>query len=115
MTPRPISPQELEVLRRALRVCATRAASPAHDSAASKLVVASLCECGCDTVEFQGAGGEIAAVIADGIGETPEGAGVGLLVFGKSDTITCLEVYSFDDTPARLPRLDSIRPFGSGD
>jgi hypothetical protein len=76
-------------------------------------LVSSLCECGCDTVEFQRAGAEATAVIADGLGETADGRGVGLLVFGTVDTITCLEVYSFDDIPARLPRLDSIRPFGS--
>jgi hypothetical protein len=76
--------------------------------------VSSSCGCGCDTVEFQCAGGEIAAVIADGLGETADGSGVGLIVFGTQDTITCLEVYSFDDVPAKLPILDSIRPFGSG-
>ena len=114
MTPRPISPQELEVIRRALSTCRTEAASPSHDLVAPTLLVSSLCGCGCDTVEFRGAGGEIAAVIADGLGETADGSGVGVLVFGTADTITCLEVYSFDDVPARLPILDSIRPFGSG-
>jgi len=53
----------------------------------------------------------MAAIIADGLGDAPDGRGVGVLVFGRADTITCLEVYSFDDEPARLPRLDSIRPF----
>jgi hypothetical protein len=114
MTPRPISPQELEVVRRALKACRTEAASAAHDAVAPALMVASLCGCGCDTVEFQSAGAEIAAVIADGLGETADGSRVGVLVFGTPDTITCLEVYSFDDAPARLPLLDSIRPVGSG-
>ena len=110
MTPRPISAQELEVIHRALKACRTEAASPSHDAVAPTLLVSSLCGCGCDTVEFQGAGGEIAAVIADGLGETADGSGVGVHVFGTADTITCLEVYSFDDVPARLPILDSIRP-----
>jgi len=114
MTPRPISSQELEVIRRALKSCRTDAASPSHDAVAAALMVSSLCGCGCDTVEFQGSGGEVAAVIADGLGEAADGSGVGVLVFGTADTITCLEVYSFDDVPARLPILDSIRPFGSG-
>jgi hypothetical protein len=65
-------------------------------------------------VEFRNvAGGEVPAIVADGLGETPDGSGVGLIVFGTPHTITCLEVYSFDDVPARLPKLDSIRPFGS--
>lgn len=101
------------MIRRALEVCRTLAALPIHESVAPTLVVSSLCGCGCDTVEFQGAGREIAAVIADGLGESPEGSGVGLIVFGTADAITCLEVYSFDDIPAKLPMLDSIRPFGS--
>lgn len=114
MTPRPISPQELEVVRRALEACRTNSALPSHYAKAPALVVTSLCGCGCDTVEFRGAGGEVAAIIADGLGEAADGSGVGLIVFGTSDTITCLEVYSFDDNPAKLPRLDSIRPFGAG-
>jgi hypothetical protein len=77
-------------------------------------VVSSLCECGCDTVEFRSPNDSNAAVIADGLGETANGNSVGLIVFGTADTITCLEVYSFDDVPARLPKLESIRPFGPG-
>src|SRR5262245_40601745 len=113
MTPRPISPQELDMIRRALKVCRTGDALPVHDFVASDLVVSSLCGCGCDTVEFKRSGSEVAAVIADGLGDTPDGYGVGVIVFGTPDMITCLEVYSFDDTPAKLPTLDSIRPFGS--
>jgi hypothetical protein len=114
MTPRPISSQELDVIRRALQVCRTGDALPVHDSVASELLVASSCGCGCDTVEFKRTDGDVAAVIADGLGDTSDGKGVGIIVFGTPETITCLEVYSFDDAPARLPILDSIRPFGSG-
>jgi hypothetical protein len=114
MTPRAISSQELDVIRRALQVCRTGDALPVHNAVAGELVVASLCGCGCDTVEFKRTGSEVAAVIADGLGDTPDGKGVGVIVFGTPKTITCLEVYSFDDAPARLPILDSIRPFGCG-
>jgi hypothetical protein len=79
---------------------------------AERLVVSSLCGCGCDTVEFQGAGRDVPVVIADGLGDTLDGSGVGIIVFGTPETITCLEVYSFSDLPARLPTLDSIQPFG---
>jgi hypothetical protein len=112
-TPRLIAPRELEVLRRALAVCRTDAASVSHDSVAAALIVCSRCECGCDTVEFERIGDEVPALIADGLGATADGAEVGLLVFGTANAITCLEVYSFDDGPARLPTLDSIRPFST--
>ena len=56
---------------------------------------------------------EVPSIVADGLGETPDGSGVGLIVFGTPQEITCLEVYSFDDVPAKLPKLESIRPFGS--
>jgi hypothetical protein len=48
---------------------------------------------------------------ADGLGQKDEGAGIGLIVFGTAETITCLEVYGFDEIPARLPSLESIRRF----
>ena len=100
--------------RRARVACRTPKASPSHESVAATPVVASLCGCGCDTVEFRGAGREVAAVIADGSGESADDSIVGVLVFGTANAITCLEVHSFDDVPAKLPKVDSIRPFGTG-
>jgi len=112
--PRPISDAERDVLKRAFSVCATEAATPAHLSAIDSLIVASTCECGCDTVEFAGrdaAPPPTPSILADGLAEAPSGAAIGLIVFGTPDAITCLEVYSFDDEPARLPAVATIRPF----
>lgn len=109
---RSISPQELDVLRHVLRRCRTCNALPIHDLIAENLIVSSLCECGCDTVDFKVSGNTPPTIIADGLGDTPDGDRVGIIVFGTPDAITCLEVYSFDDVPGRLPTLDSIRPFG---
>jgi len=115
MSPRPISPQEREVLCRALEACATADTRPIHRALVETLVVTSTCECGCDTVEFRNdIGNETTTVVADGLGETPDGRGLGVIVFGTAHAITCLEVYSFDDVPAKLPKLNSIRPFVTG-
>lgn len=112
MTPRPITPQERDVRLRALAVCPTEAAVAAHVGVVGTLEVVSTCECGCDTVECRGSvSAPVPSIIADGLGQTDEGAGIGLIVFGTAETITCLEVYGFDEIPARLPSLESIRRF----
>jgi hypothetical protein len=113
MNPRRISPAEREVLAQALSVCATERATPAHTKAVDTLQVASTCECGCDTVSFCGSEAvPVPMILADGLGETASGHSVGLIVFGTEDLITCLEVYNFDDVPAKLPTVSSIRGFG---
>jgi hypothetical protein len=108
--PRPISADEAAVIYRALEVCPTGPVSQAVRGSVSKLRVVWCCTCGCDTVNFVGAGQS--SVIADGVGKTPDGREIGLIVFGRSDRVTSLEVYSYDDVPARLPILDSIRDCG---
>jgi hypothetical protein len=114
MTPRPISKRELDMVQLALSACPTGAATAIHRSGASGLVVTASCECGCDSVDFQcAAADEAPAIIADGLGEPPAGRSIGLLIFGTSQAIAGLEVYSFDDVPAELPELGSIRPFNS--
>ena len=109
MTPRKISPKELAVLRRALDVCPVVPVSETLRHSLESLEVVSRCECGCDTVEFGQADWALPpAVIADGLAETPDGMGVGLIVFGTAERVTCLEVYSHTDEPARLPTIESI-------
>jgi hypothetical protein len=80
----------------------------------SRLEVVARCECGCDTIEFRGIDwSNPPGVLAEGVAVTPDGKTIGLIVFGTSERATCLEVYSFDDEPDRLPTLDSIQGFGS--
>jgi hypothetical protein len=114
-SPRGISAQEAAVLTRALDVCPVAVISDAQRGLVPKLQVVARCECGCDTVEFVRLDrASIASILADGLGETPSGQAVGLIVFGTADTFTCLEVYSYDEIPARLPTLESIRAYGPG-
>jgi hypothetical protein len=109
--PRPISADEAAVLHRALEVCPVRPVSEALHSSVSTLRVVKRCDCGCDTVNFEGIRSEPPSIIADGIGETPDGKEIGLIVFGNSDQLLSLEVFSYDDEPARLPIISSIRGY----
>lgn len=116
MTPRQISSQEADVLRRALSVCPVVAVSEALRDCVADLEVISRCECGCDTVEFRGIDWvSPPSVLADGVAETPDRKAIGLIVFGTQDRVTCLEVYSYDEVPAHLPTLSSIRSYGLRD
>jgi hypothetical protein len=111
-TPRPISGAERAVLTRALEVCPSSPLAKALSDTVAALQVVSTCGCGCDTVEFDCTRlPDPPSVIADGVALTPEGESIGILVFGYDHGITCLEVYNFDDVPARLPTLESIRSF----
>jgi hypothetical protein len=104
------------VISRALEVCPIATITDTQRASLKSLEVVRNCDCGCDTVEFQGCGWrEPPAVIAEGLGVTTADRSVGLIVFGTTEAITCLEVYSFDDEPARLPILDSIRGYGEPD
>jgi len=112
--PRPISADEVAVLRRALEVCPVHPVSEALYGSVSSLRVIRCCDCGCDTVDFDGVErSEPSSIIADGIGEPPVGKEIGIIVFTKGDHLVTLEVYSYDDEPARLPTLGSIRAFGA--
>ncbi len=106
--------EQKAVIARALAVCPTEAASERHRQVIESLQVIGRCECGCDTVNFEGWSVEAsAAVLADGVGLDVEGREVGVIVFGTEDTITSLEVYASTDSPARLPAVETIRSYDS--
>ena len=110
MTPRPITSPEAAVLKRMIDTCATGPVGDVVRSSIVDLQVVSQCECGCDTVNFASLSTP-AKVLADGVAQTPDGRSIGVIVFGTADRITCLEVYSYDDVPARLPTLESIQGY----
>jgi hypothetical protein len=90
--------------------------SEALRSSVSTLRVIKCCDCGCDTVDFESVEwSEPPRIIADGIGETPSGKEIGLIVFENRDQLVSVEVFSHDDEPARLPILSSIRGYGPRD
>lgn len=112
MTPREILPLETEVILRALDKCSAAPVTQSLLATVPGLEVVSRCECGCDTINFKGWGQSgPPQILADGVAETPDGKAIGVIVFGTPNQITCLEVYSYDDEPARLPTVESIRAY----
>jgi hypothetical protein len=110
---RPISAEEAAVLRRALEACPVVQISETLRESVSILRVVRRCACGRDTVDFDSIAGPRGQIVADGIGFTPDGQEIGLIVFARGDQLSSLEVYSSgNDAPARLPTVDSIRDCG---
>ena len=108
----PASAEQKAVIVRALAVCPTDLASPRHHETVASLQVTSRCDCGCDSVNFEGWSIDPPAVIlADGVGFAPDGSEVGVIVFGTEGAITGLEVYASKDSPARLPEVETIRGY----
>jgi hypothetical protein len=78
------------------------------------LQVIGTCECGCDSVDFAELDPQRPQrPIADGIGKTPAGGDVGIIIWGMDDAVTAIEVYDLGagDGDIKLPVENSIRPW----
>jgi hypothetical protein len=78
------------------------------------LIVVGRCECGCASVDFEECAPDLPShPVADGIGKTPRGGSVGVIVWGRSDAITGLEIYDLGagDCDLVLPVPGSIEPW----
>ena len=109
---RPVSTEEAAVIRAALARAATGAVAETVVAGIRSREVVDRCPCGCDSVQFAVPdGAPRAAPIADGVGKTPRGGQVGVLVFATGAFIKELEVYDLGagDDDLRLPLPDSIR------
>jgi len=105
--PREISPAEAAVIFRMLESKAPEFGTSLRDSVAQLRVVA-VCDCGCDTVEFEGCDwSNPPRVVVEGQGVMPNGNPVGVIVFADSSAIRSLEVYSLDGETPRLPVLST--------
>ena len=114
---RPISPTEIAVIRAALERFPVSSEFTALSAQLPQLRAVDQCSCGCDSVDFVLHGQTPpASPIADGVGTTPKGGSIGLIVWGTSDAITGLEVYDLGagDDDLRLPTVESIRSFSDG-
>jgi hypothetical protein len=76
------------------------------------------CTCGCPSIRLvvdksAVVGHATERIIADMLGATPNGLGVGVLVFADEGYLSDLEVYDFEGhvTPFPLPTLESLHPF----
>jgi hypothetical protein len=72
----------------------------------NNLCVVDQCHCGCASVDFARNSSEHPQPIADGIGITPSGDRVGIIIWGVNDAITGLEVYDMSASVSDLPLSD---------
>ena len=113
---RPIDDTEVAVVRLALERCAETPEARALLPTVGNLSVVGKCDCGCATVDFARNSSELPRPIADGIGVTPSGDHVGVIIWGVDDSITGLEIYDMSASASGLPLSDlqSIISFDEG-
>jgi len=110
--PRPIRPDEVAVIRAAIRVSVDPelVVDAAILDALESLMVVSACGCGCPSVRFRprvGREPELALARAGGV--TPAGEAVLIFVFGRANGITELEIAPMEEpTSGLLPTVASI-------
>jgi hypothetical protein len=116
---RKISEAESAVLVRSLSVAAIDDIAQTLIKQVHALQIVGCCGCGCASVDFlHPTQGQKASVIADADATTALGEYIGILVWAIDNKLSGLELYSYSDTPAQLPVLDSISmhgTIGSGD
>jgi hypothetical protein len=118
MMPRALAQRELAVLRATLCRAATLTLAPEALEHLEDLRVIGGCSCGCESIDFVEYDLEQRSrPIANGIGTTPAGGDVGIIVWGTADAVTSLEVYDLGagDSDIRLPVEASIRPLPAND
>ena len=111
---RPLRPLEVAVIRATLQRAAVCPVTEDAIASISRLSVVARCECGCASVSLEKEiGEEPLRPMGDGIGTTPTGGQVGVIVWGGEDAVTGLEVYDLGAGQGGLvlPVPDSIMPF----
>lgn len=111
---RGITQSEAEIVRAALERASLAPLDEAVRVAIPNLEVVARCECGCASVDFDSPTSEQrSGVIADATGRTPRGGQVGVIVWGRSDAITGLEIYDLGagDDDLVLPVPTSVIPW----
>jgi hypothetical protein len=109
-----IRPEEIAVIRSAMERAPKETLDPGVLDTLEHLRAIGQCGCGCDSVDFVPHDpARMSRPIADGMGTTPGGGDVGVIVWGRPDAITGLEIYSLgaEDHDLKLPLADSIHPF----
>jgi hypothetical protein len=91
---RAITPDEAEVIRAALERASVLRIDDAAMMAVPALTVVAACECGCASVDFDAPScEERSTLVADATARTSRGGQVGVMVWGRPDAITGLEIY----------------------
>lgn len=87
---------------------------PSLRDSVADLVVIDHCKCGCASVDFESdvLPGK-STLVADALGQTPDGHNVGIIVWGNDEHVTGLEIYDVEtESSKQLPTVVSIRPVG---
>lgn len=110
---RPASPVEIAVVEAALAVAPISHRASLLRRSVHDLRIRTSCDCGCASVDFETTPEPGSCrLVADGIGRTPSGGRVGILVWALDDRVSGLEVYDLgagqDDR--KLPIPSSIQP-----
>lgn len=91
---RRIKKSEIEVIRTALQRAPMAPVEGSADAAIPDLEVVARCECGCASVDFEAPiSDRPPMILADATARTPRGGKVGVIIWGRSDAITGLEIY----------------------
>lgn len=85
--------------------------SLAHlEPAVRALRVVARCSCGCPSVDFEVDGQtRPAQPIADATGRTADGTELGVMLWGRADSITGLECYEMDRPCRSLPLVTTLQ------
>lgn len=115
-TPRPITAEEVAVIRAAFsQGQIVRQVSPAALESLPSLTVISQCACGCASIYFgdDPPNGPRSTLVVDAVAKHPDGSVLGLMVWGRSDQITALELWDYDGSGGnkRLADPASVRSF----
>ena len=111
---RAITPEEAEVIVAALDRASVLRIADAARAALPTLRVEARCECGCASVDFDAPPSvERSTLIAEGTARTSQGGEVGVIVWGRPDAITGLEIYDLGagEGDLVLPVPASIMPW----
>jgi hypothetical protein len=107
---RPISPAEAAIVRWMVLNAPVRGSTVHLEPGVAALRVVGRCSCGCPSVDFASHGqAPPARPIADAIGRTQDGVEVGVILWGRENVITGLEIYEFATRVSGLPVLQSMR------
>jgi hypothetical protein len=105
-----ISTSELAIIRWLLTHARKERDLEVRDEELQKLMVAGGCGCGCASIDFAPVPAEKSRIIADAIGASADGLQCGLLLWGRDNAISSLEIYELDSgSTASLPTIESLR------
>lgn len=106
ITPRPILPEELRVLRQTLERASNRAPAASRLAGLELLAVVAVCECGCRSVYFTSVAGADERV-ANGVGRSEDGNLIEVVVWANEETVTAMDIIDFS-SGGRFPVPESI-------